>query len=90
MPEEETMYSYQMQVFVNQYNLGVCATIMGSLYTLCVITVKWLILVLATRSQSIWRQLEELQVKDEGEIQHLVTNKYSLLVSNVCSMQCTL
>ena len=28
----------------------------------------------ASRSQSIWRLLEELQVKDEGEIQHLGTN----------------
>ena len=28
----------------------------------------------ATRSQSIWRRLEELQVKDESEIQHLGTN----------------
>ena len=28
----------------------------------------------ATRSQSIWRRLEELQVNDEGEIQHLGTN----------------
>ena len=44
---------------------------MGSLYTLCVITVK---LLQATRSQSILRRLEELQVEDEGEIQHLGTN----------------
>ena len=28
----------------------------------------------ATRSQSIWRRPEELQVKDESEIQHLGTN----------------
>ena len=33
--------------------------ILGSLYTLCVISA---ILLQATRSQSIWRQLEELQV----------------------------
>ena len=40
--------------------------ILGSLYTLCVITVKWLLLLLAKWSQSIWRWLEGLQVKDES------------------------
>ena len=40
----------------------------------------------ATRSQSIWRRLEELQVEDEGEIQHLGTNKYIPLVSCISSL----
>ena len=40
----------------------------------------------ATRSQSIWRRLEELQVKDEGEIQHLGTHKYIPLVSCISNL----
>ena len=40
----------------------------------------------ATRSQSIWRRLEELQVEDEGEIQHLGINKYIPLVSCISNL----
>ena len=45
-----------------------------------------LYMVQATRSQSIWRRLEELQVKDENEIQHLGTNKYIPLVSCISNL----
>ena len=37
-----------------------------------------------TRSQSIWRRPERLQVEDEGE--HLCTNKYIPLVSCVSNL----
>ena len=52
-----------MPVFVEQYNLGICANLRFIVHTLCHYCEM---IATATRSQSIWRQLEELQVKDEG------------------------
>ena len=60
MPGEEAIYDIKFTLkFVEML-------ILGSLYTMCVITVKWQLLQQATRSQSIWRRLEWLQVKDES------------------------
>ena len=76
-----------MPVFVEQYNLGMCKSWVNSLYTLCVIIMKWQLLLQVTRSQSIWRQLEELQVyyKDESstscyeQVYSIVSPAYSHL-----------
>ena len=38
------------------------------------------------QATSIWRWLEELQVKDEGEIQHLGTHKYIPLISCISNL----
>ena len=65
MPREEAMYRYQTLVFVKQYNLGFIV------HTLC----HYCEMVATAAGKTFaWRRLEELQVEDEGEIQHLGTN----------------
>ena len=67
--------------------VGVCGAtyvlILSSSYTLCVVTVKWQPLLQATKSQSSWRRLEELQVKDESSTSWYEQDWYTPLVSCV-------
>ena len=61
-----------MPVFVEQYNLHEYVLILSSVYTLChycgmvATTAGNKVSNQLTRSRIIWRQLEELQVEDEG------------------------
>ena len=75
-----------MLVFVKQYNLGMWFIV----HTLCHYCEM-----VATAAGNCCRQqglkvfgggLEELQVEDEGEIQHLGTNKYIPLVSCISNL----
>ena len=66
-----------MPAFVEQYNFGMCYNLEFIVHILCHYHKIIAILLQAMKSQSIWRQLEELQVTDEGSTS-LYTQIYSI------------